>query len=388
MGALATFGRVRRDSGLLWASTRALDRVVPIGARLWPSRLVSATLLSDQVERVLGAWGFSDEHSRITVERMLYADLHGIDSHGCSKLHFYDELRAAGRLNPNPAIEIVRSGEATVLIDGGGGLGHVPASLAMDEAIERALGSGVAVASVRNSGHFGAAGAYAAMAAKRGLIGVAATSTPTRTVVPTFGREPMVGSNALAVAAPAKRNPPFLLDMATSTVSLGRLAERWRTGRRIPRGWALDDRGRSVSSGRAAMRHRRLVPLGGDASTSGYKGYGLGLVVEILSALLPGVELARSSDEGRAVGHFLLAIDPAAFRERSALAEELDGLIDSLHAGARATPDQGVLVPGDPEEEVYAERRARGIPLSRGVFEDIRAVAISAGVSFVLDQGT
>lgn len=387
MGALATFGRVRRDSGLLWASTRALDRVVPIGSRLWSPRVVSAGRLGEQIESILGSWGLSEEHAKVTVERMLYADLHGIDSHGCAQLHFYDELRAAGRLNPKPSIQVLRTGEATVLIDGGGGLGHVPATLAMEQAIERSQRSGVAIATVRNSGHFGAAGAYASMAAERGLIGIATTSTPTRTVVPTFGREPMLGSNALAVGAPAKRNPPFLLDMATSTVSLGRLAERWRARGRIPRGWALDARGRTVTSGRAAMRHRRLAPLGGGASTSGYKGYGLGLVVEILSTLLPGVQLGEWADEKRPVGHFLLAIDPAAFREPGALQDELDGVIDSLHATPPADDERRVLVPGDPEEQAFADRSAKGIPLERGVFEDIRAVAIAAGVQFMLGQG-
>jgi LDH2 family malate/lactate/ureidoglycolate dehydrogenase len=386
-GAHATFTRVRRESGLLWASTLALDRVIPFGAlRLWPPRVVPAALLAEQVETILRAWGLSEEHAAITVEKMLYADLHGIDSHGCSKLHFYDELRAEGRLNPKPAIEIVREGEGTVLIDGGGGLGHVPASLAMERAIDRSLATGVGVAAVRNSGHYGAAGAYAAMPAERGLIGIATTSTPTRTVVPTFGREAMLGSNAIAVAAPAARNRPFLLDMATSTVSLGKLVERWRSGRRIPRGWALDDRGRAVRGGRAALRHRRLAPLGGDAETSGYKGYGLSLAVEILSTLLPGVDLAGSGDERRPVGHFFLALDPAAFRERGALAGELDELIDSLHEAPPASPGRPVLVPGDPEERVLAERSVRGIPLSKGVFEDIRAVAIASGAPFVLDQ--
>jgi LDH2 family malate/lactate/ureidoglycolate dehydrogenase len=388
VGALATFARVRKDSGLLWASTLALDRVVPIRGRLWPARVVSSAVLGEQVGLILRAWGVTDEHAETTVERILYADLHGIDSHGSAMLRFYDELRAAGRLDPRPSVEVVRDGAATVLIDGGGGLGHVPATLAMEQAIDRSLGSGAGIAAVRNSGHFGAAGAYAAMAAERGLIGIATTSTPTRTVVPTFGREPRLGSNAIAVAAPAGRNRPFLLDMATSTVSLGKLAERSRGGGRIPSGWALDDRGSPVTSGRLAMRHRRLTPLGGAASTSGYKGYGLGVVVEILSALLPGVEANGSHDEHRPVGHFFCAIDPSAFRERGALADELDGLIDSLHATPPAEPGERVLVPGDPEEQVFAERSAHGIPLSRSVFEDIRAVSIACEAPFLLDGET
>jgi LDH2 family malate/lactate/ureidoglycolate dehydrogenase len=224
------------------------------------------------------------------------------------------------------------------------------------------------------------------MAAEQGLIGLATTTTPTPAVVPTFGRDAMLGTNPIALAAPAARNRPFLLDMATSTVSLGKLAERWRSGQRIPKGWALDDRGRPVRSGRAATRHRRLAPLGGDADTSSYKGYGLALAVQILAALLPGTAVARSGDERRPVGHFFLALDPASFREQGALAGELDDLIDSLHDATPASPGQPVLVPGDPEERVFAERSVQGIPLSKGVFEDIRTVATASGVPFVLED--
>ena len=149
MGALATFTRVRKDSGLLWASTLALDRVVPIRGRLWPARVVSSAVLGEQVGLILRAWGVTDEHAETTVERILYADLHGIDSHGSAMLRFYDELRAAGRLDPRPSIEVVRDAAATVLIDGGGGLGHVPATLAMEQAIERSLGSGAGIAPPR-----------------------------------------------------------------------------------------------------------------------------------------------------------------------------------------------------------------------------------------------
>src|SRR5436190_2929646 len=387
-GTRAMFLRVRRESGSLWALTLAVDRFVPFGARrLWSPRVIPAPLLAEQAGVILRSWGMSDEHVAITVEKMLYADLRGIDSHGCSKLAFYQRLRAEGRLNAKPKIEIVREGETTALIDGDGGLGHVPARLAMDEAIQRSEARGVGVVAVRNSGHYGAAGAYAAMAAERGLIGLATTSTPTPAVVPTFGMRPMLGTNPVAVAAPAARNHPFLLDMATSTVSLGKLAERWQGGQRIPRSWALDDRGRPVTNGRVAVLQRRLTRLGRDPERSSYKGYGLALVVEILSALLPGVAVSHASDERRAVGHFFLALDPAKFRPEGGLADDLDQMIDSLSVTPPADPRQPVLVPGDPEEQVLVQRSAGGIPLSRSVFEEIRSVARASGAPFVLEAG-
>jgi LDH2 family malate/lactate/ureidoglycolate dehydrogenase len=384
---LATFTRTARDSGVLWACTLALDRVAPFGAlRLWPPRVVPSTLLVRQVESILQSWGMPKEHTAITVEKMLYADLRGIDSHGCCMLPFYQQLRTEGLLNTNPTIAIVQENATTALLDGGGGLGHVPASLAMERAIAKCKTTGVGVVTVRNSGHYGAAGAYAAMATQHGLIGVATTSTPTPAVVPTFGREPMLGTNPIALAAPAGRNRPFLLDMATSTVSLGKLIERWRSGRPIPHGWALNERGHPTTNGRVAARSRRLSPLGGDRERGSHKGYGLAVAVEILSAVLPGIAFADARAGRRArVGHFFLALDPARFRDEGGFAGDLDALIDSLHGAPPADSRRPVLVAGDPEHEILAQRTRAGIPLSKSVFEEIRGVALASGVRFLLD---
>ena len=178
--------------------------------------VVAADRLAAQIASVLRAWGIPDDHVTVTVDRILYADLRGIDSHGCTTLAFYQRLRADGVLNPRATVTVIRNEGATTLVDGGGGLGHVPATRAMEIAIEIAAAHGIGAVAVCNSGHFGAAGAYAAMAADRGLIGIATTSTPTPTVVPTFGRQAMLGTNPIAFAAPARRHPMFLLDMTLS----------------------------------------------------------------------------------------------------------------------------------------------------------------------------
>ncbi len=386
-GRRAEFARVVRDSGVLWACTLALDRIAPVGAlRLWRPRLVPAAALAEQVGMILGSWGIAEEQSAVIVERMLYADLRGIDSHGCCMLPFYQRLRDEGRLNPTPRIEVVHESATTALVDGGGGLGHVPATVGMQHAIEKCRATGVGVVAVRNSGHFGAAGAYAAMAAEQGLIGMAMTSTPTPAVVPTLGREALLGTNPIALAAPASRNPPFLLDMATSAASLGKMVEQWRSGRPIPSGWALDARGRPTTNGRAAAEGRRLAPLGGDLEHGGHKGYGLAVAVEILSAILPGVALRVPGEGARArVGHFLLAIDPGRFRTDGGFGADLDRLIDELHATPPIEAATPVLVAGDPERRILAERTTTGIPLAKSVFEDIRGVARACGVRFVLD---
>jgi LDH2 family malate/lactate/ureidoglycolate dehydrogenase len=376
------------DSGLrrIWAA--ALDRFVPnVASRFWPSPTIRAERLAEQATLMLRAWGMPDAQAAIVVEKMLYADLRGIDSHGCAMLPAYAGWRRDFGLSMNPAVTVVQETATTALVDGGGGLGHVPATMAMDRAIEKALATGAGVVAVRNSGHFGAAGAYVAMAAARGCLGVVTTSTPTPAVVPTFGREARLGTNPIAIAAPGRNGRPFLLDIATSTVSLGTLVDRWRRRGRIPAGWAIDDRGEAVTSGSAALRYRRLMPLGGDRDHGSHKGYGLAAAVEILSSVLPGMPPRESSGKARAaVGHFMMAIDPARFRADDDFGRDLDALLESLRLTPPTDVRQPVLVPGDPEVDMLARRSKDGVPITRTLFEDLRRLSRAAGTSFILDR--
>jgi LDH2 family malate/lactate/ureidoglycolate dehydrogenase len=327
----------------------------------------------------------SEEHASITTEHVLHADLHGIDSHGCAMLLHYHCGLIAGSLTMTPKIEVIRESETTALLDGGGGLGHVPGDMAMKLAISKCLASGIGAVAVRNSGHYGAAGSYAAMAVRSGLIGLATTNTLLPAVVPTFGVDAMLGTNPIAFAAPAARNRPFLLDMATSTAPVGKLMTAWRSGRRIPVGWALNRKGRPVTSARRAAIDRRLTPLGSSREMGSHKGYGLAAMVEILSALLPGLRWSRNSPEaaGRA-GHFFLTLDPRRFRDEGEFEADLDTMLDSLRASRPVSSSQAVLVAGDPEYAAHTRRLHSGIPLARSVMEDIRAVCRDANVPFIL----
>ena len=378
-----------RVSGPLWTAALILDRVLPCRVLgLWPHRMVAPQALATQVDGLLRAWGMSPEHASIVVDRMLYADLRGIDSHGCSMLLHYYRGFAEGSLTMTPTIAVVRDGETTALIDGGGGLGHVPADMAMKLAMAKCSEAGIGAVAVRNSGHFGAAGAYASMAAQVGFIGIATTTTRTPAVVPTFGVEAMLGTNPIAFAAPATRHPPFVLDMATSTASLGTLTTAWRKGRSIPAGWALAANGAPVTNGRRAALQRRLTPLGSSRRMGSHKGYGLAVVVQILSSVLTGVRpRGGTANDVSSVGHFFLALDPRRFGEPGEFEADLDALIDSLHGCTPINAERPVLVAGDPEHAAYAERCRVGIPLSRSVIEDIRTVARASAVPFVLEAG-
>ena len=291
----------------------------------------------------------------------------------------YHRLLRAGSLEPRPEVRVAERSGATAVVDGGGGLGHVPAETAMHLAIELAGDAGVGVVAVRNSGHFGAAGVYTAMAAERGMLGVASTDTRQPAIVPAHGADARLGTNPIAFAAPGDAGPPFELDMATTTASLGRVLGAWRRGRRLPRGWAVRRDGRPERDGRRAFEGRRLTPLGSRPALGSYKGYGLAAMVEILCSVLPG-------RPGGSVGHFMLAIDPARFRPADEFRQGVDALGDLLRATRPLDPSRPVLVPGDPERAEVERRSRHGIPLSRSTVEDLRAVARASGVPFTLDR--
>jgi LDH2 family malate/lactate/ureidoglycolate dehydrogenase len=355
--------------------------------RLWPETVVAFPALCEQVSAILGAWGMSQNDVAVTTQHLLYADLHGIDSHGCGMLRHYHRGRQIGALRMDAQVTVVRDDGASLLLDGGGGLGHVPSARAMALAIERARNLGIAAVSVRHSGHFGAAGTYVAMAADAGMIGMATTNTGRPALVPTFGREAALGTNPIAFAAPTAHQPPFLLDMATTTVPVGRVMTAWRRGEVIPSGWALDERGDPVTDPGQGVRLRRLTPLGGSRSLGGHKGYGLATMVEILSAILPGLDRdVPKSHAAWRVGHFFLVINPARFRSEGVFQQDLDDLIDRLRSTTPLQASQPVQVAGDPERQAQRTRQMTGIPLPRSVLEDIRYVSREAGVPYLLES--
>jgi LDH2 family malate/lactate/ureidoglycolate dehydrogenase len=298
-------------------------------------------------------------------------------------------MRDAGILNLQPKLETVVDLPAIATIDGDGGLGHYPSVTAMNLAIEKCRQFGIAAVAVRNSNHFGAAGYYAWMAAEAGLIGISTTGVRNPATVPTFAAEPRFGTNPIAFAAPAGRNRPFLLDMATSTVAIGKLVLAARAHKPLPVGWALDKQGQPLTDPVQARDIRHLTPLGASRELGGHKGYGLAMMVEILSSTLSGAAFSPTKPphqpgEPYDVGHFFLAMDPGAFRDKAGFLGDLDAMIDCLHATRPVDPDQPVRVAGDPEADQMAERSANGIPLSAVLVDELRDIARAANAEFTL----
>jgi LDH2 family malate/lactate/ureidoglycolate dehydrogenase len=356
---------------------------------------VSAELVRKQILNVLDSWGMDAELASTTADVMVDTDLAGIDSHGLSMLMFYEGIRDRGELMLDVRPVVTREHGATAVIDARGGLGHPAAVMGMELAVERASAFGVGVVTVFNSHHFGAAGYYASIAAEAGMIGMVTTSARTVAVLPARGAVPMLPTNPIAFAAPARRNRPFLLDMSTSTVAANKVKVYEFHGKPLPAGWVLDEAGQPVRDPSTAMHYifdRKdggVSPLGGTAEMGSHKGYGLAVMVQILAATLSGGAFAplREQQPGDPdnIGHFFLAIDPKAFRPPGDFEQDLDVVIDLLHATPPVDPALPVLVPGDPEAAMRAERSREGIPVPQALKDRIRAVCDRSGAEYVLD---
>ena len=291
-----------------------------------------------QLEAILAAWGMPAENAALTAEVMAWADLHGIDSHGISMVTEYDDRRRKGRLNMRAEPKLLRETPVSAVVDGDGGLGHVPARLGMATAIKKAKASGMAVVAARNSAHFGACGFYTTMAAEAGLIGMTSTSAAGIRVAPTFGAEPKFGTDPWSFAAPAADGRHFVLDMATTTVAAGKVRNKANESLPCPPGWVLTRDGAPTTDPlELFQRGGLLTSLGGSAEGSSHKGYGLAGMVNILSACLSGSTLITDpmhmkQPHGQDIGHFFLALDPGLFRDAGEFRADVAAFANALRA--------------------------------------------------------
>ena len=358
---------------------------------------VSAERVRQQITALLANWGMDADLIAMTVDVMVETDLAGIDSHGISMLMTYDSFRAKGKLNLHAHPAILRETPVTAVLDAKNGLGHPAGVIGMNLAIKKAVGNGIGMVSVVNSHHFGAAGYYAALDPKQGVIGLVASTGRTVSVVPTRSAVPVFGTNPIAFAAPARRNRPFLLDMATSTVAANKVKVFDLNKKPIPPGWVLDEHGTPVEDAAVAMDYiynrdvGGLTPLGGTAEMASHKGYGLAMMIQILAGTLSGASFspihARSAGIAGPdnIGHLFLAIDPKAFQAEGVFEDGLDTIIDYLHATPAADPALPIMVAGEPEAKSREIRLRDGIPIPATLATKIKAICERNGCAFLLE---
>ncbi len=322
---------------------------------------------------------------------LLSADLRGVDSHGVARLSGYVRLWEAKRINPQPNIKVIHETPSTAVVDGDSGLGLVVAPVAMQIAIDKAKNVGTGWVSVQNSNHYGIAAVHAMMALKQDMIGISMTNA-SPLVAPTFSTSKMLGTNPICVAAPAGKQPPFVMDMATTTAANGKLEILQRKNLEAPLGWVQDADGVATTNANILKKGGALLPLGGDRDHGSHKGYALGAMVDIFSALLSGANYAPwvppfpayvpmpSQQPGKGIGHFFGAMRVDAFRSVEAYKKDMDDWISGFRNAATLPNYEKVLIPGDPEREMEAERTQTGIPLLLSVVEDLKLVGEKLGV--------
>lgn len=367
--------------------------VSPFVVSLRMSQLFSYRYLFQFSKEVFLKIGCTEDDAFLATTVLLSADLRGIDSHGIARLGGYVRLWEAQRVNAKPDVKIIHQTPSTATVDGGSGLGLVVAPKAMQIAIDKAKAVGTGWVSVQNSNHFGIAGYHAMMALEHDMIGICMTNA-SPLVAPTFSVERLLGTNPICVAVPAGSQPAFVADLATTTAANGKLEILQRKNSEAPSGWIQDKEGKPSIDPHELKVGGALLPLGGDREHGSHKGYALGAVVDIFSAILSGANYGPwvppfpayvpmpTNMPGKGIGHFFGAMRIDAFRPAEEFKHHMDNWIERFRSAKTVEGFEKVIIPGDPEREMEAERKLGGIPLVGAVVDDLRKLAEKFEIEF------
>nr|MDO8076288.1 Ldh family oxidoreductase [Candidatus Freyarchaeota archaeon] len=349
------------------------------------------TLRSFMTEVFVGC-GVPREDAVIRADVLITSDLWGIESHGIQRLKmYYDRIRNGAQL-PVTRMSVVREGATTALVDGGNGMGHVVAYRCMRMAIEKARKYGVGAVAARNSTHFGIAGYYVMMAVREGMIGMAITNARPA-VAPTFGVEPMLGTNPLTFGCPTDEEFPFIIDCATSITQRGKIEVLDRAGKPTPEGWVIGPDGVPLTDTKAILRDlvagtAAFLPLGGAGETlGGHKGYGYSTLVEILCAALGGGPYLKGLSGGDKeekkpyrLGHFFLAVNVSSFTPLDEFKKTAGNILRELRNSRKAPGQTRIYTAGEKEYEKQKERMKTGIPINPSLQKDILTMKEELGL--------
>jgi L-2-hydroxycarboxylate dehydrogenase (NAD+) len=331
---------------------------------------VSESALRTTVRLIFEKLGVSPEDAAEAADVLTMTDLRGVETHGVSNmLRAYVRDYKAGKLDPRPGWRIVRETPGTAVIDGERRLGVILGPKAMRRAVDKARNVGVGIVTVHNSGHFGAIGHYAMLAAEQDMVGVCFTAAGLA-VVPTFAAKPLLGTNPIALAAPARREPPMLFDAATSAIAGNKIRLAIRIGSPLLPGWVTDKEGTPIVEEKPVFNRDDYyqAPLGGTREQGSHKGYGLALMAEVLATVLSGALPTMLAPASGSKTHFA-AYDIAAFTDLEQFKDTMDEMLRALRTAAPAPGEERVLYPGLSEFEEVEARRAKGIPLHKEVLQ-------------------
>ncbi|MDN5347542.1 MAG: hypothetical protein PWP65_1106 [Clostridia bacterium] len=335
---------------------------------------------------VLQAAGVPKNEADLVSDSLIWANLRGVDSHGVSRLPVYISRIRNGLVSPVACFQILRETKTVTLIDGENSLGQIIALEAAKICMAKARETGVAVAGIKNTNHFGTAAYYTARMARGGYIGIALTNAPPA-MAPWGGRRAMLGTNPISIAVPAGKYGVVILDMATSAVARGKIRLAATAGKPIPPDWAFDSEGRATTDPKKALEGS-LFPVGGP------KGYGLALMVDIFSGVLTGAAYAdlitpmylenpQGAQEKRNIGNFFCALDIGAFIPYEEFIARMEDLCSRIKNSPKAEGVEKIYLPGEIEEEKMQERRQKGIPIGETLLGKLLATARELGVETI-----
>jgi len=353
------------------------------------SVIVRVDSLRDFVVKVFQKVGVPEDDAATIADVLIASDRRGIGSHGVARLSRYVKGIKDGVMIPKPEIKVVHETPITAVVDGGGGLGQPVGVWAMNYCIKKAKEQGLAFVAVRNSNHYGIAGYYAMMALKEGLIGISMTNTAPL-VLPTFGKEAVIGTNPIAIAIPTGEEKPFVFDGATSTVTRGKLEDYDRYNKPIPLTWATDAQGNPTSNPREVLENLLerggggLLPLGGaKEEEGGHKGYGLAVLVDIFTGVLSGGLYGplpyKDKKAPSGVCHFFGAIKIESFIPEEQFKKSMDNFINILKNSKKAEGKDRIFVAGEKEFE-FEEKYREEVALYYKVAENLRSIGSELGV--------
>lgn len=346
--------------------------------------------LRETVTQVFQKMGVSDDDSSRAADVLLKADLRGVETHGVSNmLRSYVNGYNEGSINPRASLKVLRETPATANVDSDRGLGVIMTPKAMEIAIDKARNVGMGVVTIRNGRHLGMASYHAMMALDHDMIGVCMTSCPP-SVLPTWGAEPRLGTNPIAVAAPADREPPFVFDAATSTIAGNKLGLARRLGNDLMPGWVGDADGVPIMEevpppvpGHEGRATSFLLPVGSTREMGSHKGYGLAAIVDILGGVLSGGGFGFNPGRPN-FGHYVAAYNIEAFMDTAQFKRTMDEWVHTMESTRPAKGHDRVLYPGRPEAESEVDRRANGIPFHPEVIDWFKHICGELSIPYTL----
>ncbi|MHA1944516.1 MAG: Ldh family oxidoreductase [Candidatus Hodarchaeales archaeon] len=350
--------------------------------------IIKHDVLVDFMNRVFIECGVPEKDAKICSDVLIASDLQGIESHGVQRLKMYYDRIKANIQSPITEITIEQESPTTARLDGGHGMGHVAAHYAMKLAIKKAKEFGTGAVAVGNSTHFGITGYYSQMAIDEDMIGIACTNARP-SIAPTFGVEPMMGTNPISIGIPTDEDIPFLFDAATSITQRGKVEVKARTKSPLPEGWVISEDGSMPTDsvqilGNLISGTNALLPLGGAGELlAGYKGYGLAAAVEIFSSAFSNGPFMRdlTLDKGYKLGHFFFAMDIDKIIPVDIFKKIAGNIVRDLRGSKKAAGQPRIYTAGEKEYEMVIEREKLGIPVNMSILSDLKIMRKELGLN-------